>query len=102
MIDDVVNSETANSIEQNDILDDSPKFIKASMDQEEAALLFEQYSLVSAGVVDDQDRLIGRITADDIKQIQLFKYYRIVRKWICKANKLNEYRILNIFKKRDI
>jgi len=50
----------------NDILDDSPKFIKASMDQEEAALLFEQYSLVSAGVVDDQDRLIGRITADDI------------------------------------
>ena len=50
----------------NDILDDSPKFIKASMDQEEAALLFEQYSLVSAGVVDGQDRLIGRITADDI------------------------------------
>ena len=31
-----------------------------------------------------------RITADDIKQIQLFKYYRIVRKWICKANKLND------------
>ncbi len=50
----------------NDILDDSPKFIKASMDQEEAALLFEKYSLVSAGVIDDQGRLIGRITADDI------------------------------------
>ena len=29
-----------------------------------------------------------RITADDIKQIQLFKYYRIVRKWMCKANNL--------------
>jgi len=50
----------------NDILDDSPKFIKASMDQEEAALMFEKYSLVSAGVIDDQSRLIGRITADDI------------------------------------
>ena len=31
-----------------------------------------------------------RITADDIKQIQLFKYYRIVRKWICRANKIND------------
>ena len=31
-----------------------------------------------------------RITADDIKQIQLFKYYRIVRKWMCKANNLND------------
>ncbi len=50
----------------SDILEDSPKFVKASMDQEEVALFFEQYSLVSAGVVDDQNRLIGRITADDI------------------------------------
>ena len=31
-----------------------------------------------------------RITADDIKQIQLFKYYRIVRKWICKANNIKD------------
>ena len=31
-----------------------------------------------------------RITTDDIKRIQLFKYYRIVRKWICKTNKLND------------
>ena len=50
----------------SDILEDTPKFVKASMDQEEVALFFEQYSLVSAGVVDDQNRLIGRITADDI------------------------------------
>jgi len=57
---------SARNIQISNILDDSPKFIKASMDQEEAALLFEQYSLVSAGVVDDQNRLIGRITADDI------------------------------------
>ena len=57
---------SARKTELNNILNDSPKFIKASMDQEEAALLFEQYSLVSAGVVDDHDRLIGRITADDI------------------------------------
>ena len=31
-----------------------------------------------------------RITADDIKQIQLFKYYRIVRKWICRANNIKD------------
>ena len=53
-------------IQLNDILDKSPKFIKASMDQEEVGSMFEQYSLVSAGVVDEQNRLIGRITADDI------------------------------------
>lgn len=57
---------SARKTQLNDILNDSSKFIKASMDQEEAAMLFEQYSLVSAGVVDDQNRLIGRITADDI------------------------------------
>ena len=54
------------NIKLNDILDASPKFVDASMDQEEVALFFEQYSLVSAGVVDVHNRLIGRITADDI------------------------------------
>ena len=57
---------SSRKIQLNNILNENSKFIKASMDQEEAALLFEQYSLVSVGVVDDQDRLIGRITADDI------------------------------------
>ena len=50
-----------------------------------------------------------RITADDIKQIQLFKYYRIVRKWICKANKINDADLelliyleaLDLFTKQD-
>ena len=54
------------NIKLNDILDASPKFVDATMDQEEVALFFEQYSLVSAGVVDVHKRLIGRITADDI------------------------------------
>ena len=54
------------NIKLNDILDASPKFVDATMDQEEVALFFEQYSLVSAGVVDVHNRLIGRITADDI------------------------------------
>ena len=53
-------------IRLNDITVESPIFILADMDQEEAAITFEKYSLVSAGVVDNDGRLIGRLTADDI------------------------------------
>ena len=53
-------------IRLNDITIESPIFISADMDQEEAAMTFEKYSLVSAGVVDKNGRLIGRLTADDI------------------------------------
>mgnify|MGYP001213056482 FL=1 len=53
-------------IRLNDITMESPIFIPADMDQEEAAMTFEKYSLVSAGVVDKNGRLIGRLTADDI------------------------------------
>ena len=53
-------------IRLNDITIESPIFIPADMDQEEAAIAFEKYSLVSAGVVDKNGRLIGRLTADDI------------------------------------
>ena len=53
-------------IRLNDITVESPIFIPADMDQEEAAMTFEKYSLVSAGVVDKNGRLIGRLTADDI------------------------------------
>ena len=53
-------------IKLNDITTESPIFIPADMDQEEAAISFEKYSLVSAGVVDKNGKLIGRLTADDI------------------------------------
>ena len=43
-----------------------PILIPATMDQEEVAYQFEKYSLVSAGVIDNAGKLIGRITADDI------------------------------------
>jgi len=36
------------------------------MDQEEVARLFKKYDLVSIGVVDNQQRLLGRITIDDV------------------------------------
>ena len=39
------------------------------MDQEEVAYLFEQYNLISAPVVDEDGRLIGMITVDDVVEI---------------------------------
>ncbi|CAN7604352.1 magnesium transporter [Rhizobium sp. LjRoot30] len=43
--------------------------IPAVMDQEEAAQLFEQYDLLSAAVVDDNDRLVGVLTIDDVVDV---------------------------------
>lgn len=40
--------------------------IPATMDQEEAALLFKREGITSAPVVDDDGRLLGMITVDDI------------------------------------
>ena len=39
------------------------------MDQEEVALRFQKYNLISAAVINDDGRLIGMITVDDILHI---------------------------------
>lgn len=43
--------------------------VKASVDQEEVAFLFRREGLVSAPVVNDDNRLIGVITVDDIVDV---------------------------------
>lgn len=43
--------------------------IPLAMDQEEVALMFRQYRLVSAAVVDEDNRLAGVITADDVVHV---------------------------------
>nr|WP_316654253.1 magnesium transporter [uncultured Gellertiella sp.] len=43
--------------------------IPAVMDQEEAAQLFEQYDLLSAAVVDENNRLVGVLTIDDMVDV---------------------------------
>ena len=45
------------------------KAVPVDMDQEDVAYLFEQYNLVSAPVVDDDGRLVGMITVDDVVEI---------------------------------
>jgi magnesium transporter len=43
--------------------------VRATDDQEDVARLFERYDLVSAPVVDENDRLVGVITFDDIVDV---------------------------------
>ncbi|MFL6752342.1 MAG: magnesium transporter [Sphingomicrobium sp.] len=43
--------------------------ISVDMDQEDVALRFQKYALVSAAVVDGEGRLVGMITVDDVVHI---------------------------------
>ncbi|WP_238858333.1 magnesium transporter [Faunimonas pinastri] len=43
--------------------------IHATDDQEDAARLFERYNLLSAGIVDENNRLVGVITVDDMVDV---------------------------------
>jgi magnesium transporter len=43
--------------------------IPATMDSHEVARLFEQHNLISAPVVDDSGKLVGRITIDDVVDV---------------------------------
>jgi magnesium transporter len=43
--------------------------VPALLDQEEAARIFEQYDLLSAPVVDENERLVGVLTIDDVVDV---------------------------------
>lgn len=45
------------------------KRIPTLMDQEEVALLFRKYGLVSAPVIDEGNRIVGMITVDDVVEV---------------------------------
>ena len=50
----------------SEIMESDFRSIPVDMDQEEVAVLFRRYGMVSAGVVDFGDRLVGMITIDDV------------------------------------
>ncbi len=52
-----------------DIQRETRHAIPAEMDQEEAAQIFEQYDLLSAAVVDENERLVGVLTIDDVVDV---------------------------------
>jgi magnesium transporter len=53
----------------SDIMMRKQTLIPVDMDQEEVALKFQKYALISAAVVDSSGRLVGMITVDDIVHI---------------------------------
>jgi magnesium transporter len=52
-----------------DVMHETRHAIPATMDQEEAAREFEQYDLLSAAVVDENERLVGVLTIDDVVDV---------------------------------
>ena len=60
---------TPRSISMSDVMKREQTLIPVDMDQEEVALRFQKYALISAAVIDGSGRLVGMITVDDIVHI---------------------------------
>ena len=56
---------TPREFKMNSIMREMPVLISVNMDKEEVGHTFENYNLVSAGVVNKNNKLVGMITADD-------------------------------------
>lgn len=57
------------AVKIDDIIHESRAVIPAEMDQEEVAFIFRRDGLISAPVVDENGRLIGVITVDDVVDV---------------------------------
>ena len=60
---------TPRHIALTDVMKRDQTLIPVGMDQEEVALRFQKYGLISAAVVDPGGRLVGQLTVDDIVHI---------------------------------
>ena len=60
---------TRRTVKVEEIMHETRHAIPATMDQEEAAREFEQYDLLSAAVVDENERLVGVLTIDDVVDV---------------------------------
>lgn len=52
-----------------DVMKRDQTLIPVALDQEEVALMFQKYALISAAVVDEEGRLVGQMTVDDVVHI---------------------------------
>jgi magnesium transporter len=63
------------------IMDKSPVKVSTDLDQEEVARIFQRYDLLTVPVVDHMDKLVGRITVDDVVDVieeEIFEdFYRM-------------------------
>ena len=60
---------TPRHVALSDVMKRDQTLIPVGMDQEEVALRFQKYALISAAVVDESGRLVGQLTVDDIVHI---------------------------------
>ena len=60
---------TPRQIPLADVMKRDQTLIPVTMDQEEVALRFQKYALISAAVVDEDGRLVGQITVDDVVHV---------------------------------
>jgi len=60
---------TPRDIALTDVMKRDQTLIPVDMDQEEVALRFQKYALISAAVVDESGRLVGQLTVDDMVHI---------------------------------
>ena len=60
---------TKRDVKIDDIMHETRHAIPATMDQEEAAQIIQQYNLLSAAVVDESERLVGVLTIDDVLDV---------------------------------
>ena len=60
---------TPSDVAVADVMQREQTLIPVDMDQEEVALRFQKYALISAAVIDGSGRLVGMITVDDIVHI---------------------------------
>ena len=60
---------TPRGIALTDVMKRDQTLIPVGLDQEEVALMFQKYGLISAAVVDEQGRLVGQMTVDDVVHI---------------------------------
>ena len=57
---------TSRDTKMNSLMREVPVIISVNMDKEEVGHTFENYNLISAGVVNKENKLVGMITADDV------------------------------------
>ena len=64
---DLLTQELSNSV--GELMDTSARTIPVAMHESQVAMEFEHHDLVSAPVLDDENRLLGRITVDDVVDV---------------------------------
>jgi magnesium transporter len=60
---------TKRTVHVEQIMEPDLQTVLATLDQEDVARLFQRYDLVSAPVVDENNRLVGIVTVDDVVEV---------------------------------